>query len=122
MGPKTVAILENTAIIALDLQSICLDSGLRVVGMAATASDALTKFSDTGADILITNMELAGASDGVEVAERLRMLWPEMIVIFITATTIPDKLQRIAASNPARVLKKPFDMNELRNFLCAIPA
>lgn len=117
MSSKTVAIVEDVAIIALDLQSICADLGLDVIGVSATASDALKKFANTGADILITDMELADGSEGVEVVESLRKLWPKLVVVFITATSMPEKLQRIAASNPDLVLKKPFDVVELRSFL-----
>ncbi len=120
MSSKTVAIVEDVAIIALDLQSICADLGLDVIdviGVSATATDALKKFANTGADILITDMELADGSEGVEVVESLRKLWPKLVVVFITATSMPEKLQRIAASNPDRVLKKPLDVEVLRSFL-----
>lgn len=117
MSSKTVAIVEDVAIIALDLQTICADLGLDVIGVSATATDALKKFTDTGADILITDMELADGSEGVEVVESLRTLWPKLVVVFITATSMQEKLQRIAASHPDRVLKKPFDAEELRSFL-----
>ncbi len=120
MKAKTVAIVEDEAIIALDLQSICQDIGFQVLGVAATATKALEKFSDTKPDILITDMELADGSEGVEVVKNLRKLHPDMAVIFITATTVPDKLERIAACNPNRVLEKPFGFAELHNALSEV--
>ncbi len=62
-------------------------------------------------------MELADGSEGVEVVVRLRKLRPDMVVIFVTATTQQDKLDRIEASNPDRVLNKPIDVAKLRTAL-----
>jgi len=117
MNAKTVAIIEDEAIIALELESICMKAGLQVVGLASTASNAWEKFSDIRPDVLISDMELADGSEGVEVVVRLRKLRPDMVVIFVTATAQQDKLDRIEASNPDRVLNKPIDVAKLRTAL-----
>jgi len=74
MTARTVAIIEDEPIIALELESICTDAGFQVVGFAATASKAWEKFSDIPPDVLISDMELADGSDGVEAVLRLRTL------------------------------------------------
>lgn len=117
MTVKTVAIIEDEPIIALELESICMDAGLQVVGFAATASNAWEKFSDVPPDVLISDMELADGSDGVEAVLRLRTLRPDMFVIFVTAAKMSETVERIVASNPDRVLNKPFDVAELRKAL-----
>lgn len=117
MNAKTVAIIEDEPIIALELESICMEAGLQVVGFAATASKAWEKFSDLRPDVVISDMELADGSEGVEAVLRLRKLRPDMVVIFVTAATTPDTLGRIAKSKPDHVLNKPFDVAELRKVL-----
>lgn len=117
MGEQTVAIIEDEALLALDLQFLCRDAGCRVLGIAATAAEARRKFPGMPPDVLITDMDLADGSDGVEVAEHMRMLRPEMAVIFVTATTAPDKLRRIAAVRPDRVLSKPLHVADLHHAL-----
>lgn len=117
MNAKTVAIVEDETIIALELESICMEAGLRVVGFAATASKAWEKFSDLPPDILITDMELADGSDGVEAVLRLRTLRPDMFVIFVTGAKMPETLARIVASSPDSVMNKPLDVAELRKTL-----
>jgi len=117
MTAKTVAIIEDEPIIALELESICTDAGFQVVGFAATASKAWEKFSDIPPDVLISDMELADGSDGVDTVLRLRTLRPDMFIIFVTAAKMSETVDRIVASNPDRVLNKPFDVAELRKAL-----
>lgn len=117
MTEKTVAIVEDEALLALDLQDLCEACGCRVLGTAATARDALHRFADLQPDLLITDMELADGSNGVEVVEGLRQRRPDMTVIFVTAATAPGKLQRIAAACPNRVLEKPLRPVALREAL-----
>lgn len=117
MNAKTVAIIEDEPIIALELESICIEAGLQVAGFAATASKAWEKFSDLRPDVVISDMELADGSDGVEAVLRLRKLRPDMVVIFVTAAATPETMARIVASSPDYVLNKPFDVAELRKAL-----
>jgi len=99
------------------LQRICQDIGYHVLGTAATATEARHIFADPPPDVLLTNMDLADDSDGVDVARCLRSMHPNIAVIFITATGIAEKLERIAAIHPNGVLKKPVDIVKLRSEL-----
>ncbi len=83
------------------------------VVMAGSAEEALEawKERDTSPAALITDLTLPGAS-GRELAERLRMRWPEMPVLFITGYTEDQALATAAAGagldEKTRFLHKPF--------------
>lgn len=119
MRRGTIAIVEDEALLALDLQDLCQAAGHHVLGTAATATQARQKFLTSIPDILITDMNLADGSEGVEVAEAMRRQRPDVVVIFITAATAADTLQRISAVRPDRILKKPLRTSELHEALAA---
>ena len=119
MGEKTIVIVEDDALVALDLRYLCQDAGCRVLGVATTAAEARQMFPSFSPDVLISDYELADGSDGVAVAEHLRKLRADVTVIFVTGTTEPDKLQRIERFRPHRVLKKPLRIEELHEALSA---
>ncbi|WP_306132985.1 response regulator [Roseivivax marinus] len=113
MTRRTVVIVEDEALIALDLQYQCEDLGYHVLDVAASEAQAHERFAGLEPDVLLTDMDLAGASNGVDVAVRIQKSCPGIAVIFITATTCPRKLERIRAIDPYRVLRKPIRTAEL---------
>ncbi|PJE33688.1 two-component response regulator [Pseudooceanicola marinus] len=116
----TVAIVEDEAILALDMADLCEASGCRVLGLAASAQQASVCFVGVEPEILITDMDLAEGSNGVEVVEILRRRWPGIRVIFVTAATSPGKLDLIRSARPARILAKPVCPSELAKALRAL--
>ncbi|SFP91286.1 response regulator [Tranquillimonas alkanivorans] len=120
MTEPNVVIVEDEALLALDLEDICRECGCRVLGTATSAAEARRKFADLDPMVLITDMELADGSDGVEVTETLRRSHPGIGVIFLAATTSSEKLRRIAGSGPDRLLRKPLRVSDLRDALAAL--
>lgn len=66
-----VLILEDSALIALDMEDVLSDNGYFVVGPAMTVADALEKIETNNVDVAIVDLNLNGERS-YQVADALR--------------------------------------------------
>jgi DNA-binding response OmpR family regulator len=78
-----ILVAEDDVLIALSLKQTLSLFGFEVVGIAATVSDALCLAQNTGPDLAIFDIQLAGKRDGIEGAALLRSLL-DIPVVFLT--------------------------------------
>jgi DNA-binding NarL/FixJ family response regulator len=105
-------IVEDDAIVALDLGVMLESRGHRVVGTASSAAEALSLADRTRPDIALMDINLHGPGDGIQVAEALsRDGGPA--VVFLTAYRDNTTLQRVLAARPHGFIAKPFDADAL---------
>jgi CheY-like chemotaxis protein len=71
----------------------------------ATGEDALALLADLEVDVLLTDIQLAGAMSGWEVARAVRAAIPKLPVIYASGNTL-DLLQRVDGS---LFFPKPYD-------------
>lgn len=89
---------------------------------AGSAQDALQACQDRGEPpaVLVTDLTMPGVS-GRELAERLRLRWPELPVLFISGYTADPQLAASAAPDAnTRLLHKPFTTTRLIEELRAL--
>jgi CheY-like chemotaxis protein len=85
-----VLLVEDEAIIALEMAEALEAHGF-TVETARKAEDALRRLrAGLAADILFTDINLAGAMDGVALARLARELRPELLVVYTSGTV--DKI------------------------------
>lgn len=72
---------------------------------ATTGEDALALLDGCEVDVLLTDIQLAGAMNGWEVAHAVRAAKPELPVIYASGNT-PDPSQRVDGS---LFFHKPYD-------------
>ena len=102
-----VLIVEDEVLIAMHLETTMEDMGLEVCGIVATGADALDMAAATQPDLILMDVNLRGAMDGVEAA-RWVCDGSDTRIIFVTAYGDPQTLRRIEAATPrAPVLHKP---------------
>ena len=70
--PTRVLIVEDEAIIAMDLAQRLESYGYVVTGIAASSDQAIELFDSTGPDLVMMDIVIRGGMDGVETAARLR--------------------------------------------------
>jgi response regulator of citrate/malate metabolism len=101
-----VLIVEDEFLIALDLQDAMSELGFDSCGLASTDTKARSLAMEDQPDLVLMDVCLAGGREGIETARWLRMVC-DASVIFVTASTDEDTLERIHAQVPgARVLSK----------------
>jgi DNA-binding NarL/FixJ family response regulator len=105
--PARVLVVEDDHVVATDIESALLDAGFDVVGVAATADDAVAMAQAEKPDLAIMDIRLAGHRDGIDAALELLK---KQGVRCIFATAHHDAATRLRAQ-PARPLgwvSKPY--------------
>jgi CheY-like chemotaxis protein len=107
-------IVEDEALIALGLQAELETLGFDVRGLAANTNQAISCAINDRPDVVIMDIYLNGARDGIEAARWLRGMFGVPIV-FVTAYSDDTGMQqRIKQQVPdAPVLSKPLYGNRL---------
>jgi DNA-binding response OmpR family regulator len=107
--PLKVLIVEDEALLAMELESLVEEAGHQVVGWATSSAEAKAMVETTNADIAFVDIHLTDGSTGVDVAEHIRS-GNRSMVVFMTANPkrIPDHF-----AGAVGVIAKPYTMNGL---------
>jgi two-component system NtrC family sensor kinase len=105
---RRILVVEDEALIALDLERRLTRLGLDVVGVADNAVDAVALFQSAHPDIILMDIFIRGDLDGIETARRIHALG-DVPVLFLTAFADDATLQRATETSPYGYLVKPFD-------------
>ncbi|HEX3867323.1 MAG TPA: sigma-54 dependent transcriptional regulator [Kofleriaceae bacterium] len=92
----SILIVEDDADAAMLLRTALAKFGWRVTE-SQSAEDALRQLATLSADIVLTDVSLPGMS-GIELCEKLRTAYPDMLAIVITAGTVDVAIAAIRAS------------------------
>ncbi len=100
-----VMIIEDEAIIALDIKSIVEALGHKVAGIARTRNEAITLAARTNPELILADISLADGSSGIGAVKDI-LATADVPVIFITA--FPERLLTGERPEPAYLITKPF--------------
>ena len=106
-----VMIIEDEAIIALDLQSIVADMGHAITGVARTRDAAVSLAGIERPDLILADIQLADKSSGIDAVNDILSAGGDIPVIFITA--FPERLLTGERPEPTFLITKPFDVDTL---------
>ncbi len=102
-----VLIIEDEPIIAMDIEELVASCGHRVVGVAATETEAVAMAERSRPGLILADINLgAGGGNGTSAVSRI-MRNHYAPVIFVTA--YPERLLTGDALEPAFVITKPFE-------------
>jgi PAS domain S-box-containing protein len=107
-----ILIVEDEQIVAVDIEGHLKRLGYRVMGRAASGEEACRKAAELEPDLVLMDIRLQGALDGIETAEQIRQS-ADMPIVFLTAYTDKDTLQRAKPVQPYGYIVKPFAERDL---------
>jgi|TARA_Y100000815_G_scaffold263837_1_gene278823 CheY-like chemotaxis protein/DNA-directed RNA polymerase specialized sigma24 family protein len=108
-----VLVIEDEAIIALDLQSIVADMGHQITGVAQTQRLAVELAKRERPDLILSDIQLADGSSGIDAVNEILQAAADIPVIFITA--FPERLLTGERPEPAFVITKPYSEEQVRS-------
>lgn len=108
-----VMIIEDEPIIAMQLQAIVEELGHTVTGIARTQAEAVALAGKQTPDLIMSDIQLADKSSGVDAVNEILRDIGDMPVIFITA--FPERLLTGERPEPAFLITKPYTEDEVRS-------
>ncbi len=113
MNKTRIFVVEDEPLILFDLRETLEDIGYEISGIASTAIDALSKIPNSKSDLVLLDISIDGAQDGVDVAHQLNAT-VQLPFIFLTAFYDETTLERARATKPSGYIVKPWDENNLK--------
>ncbi len=112
VNPTSILIVEDERVIAFHLKHQLEGLGYRVAAVSASGEQAVDKVGQLRPDLVLMDIHLEGALDGIEAAGRIHSNY-RIPVVFLTAHAEDETLQRAQASLPFGYLVKPVEAREL---------
>ena len=113
MNRPSILIVEDEAIVALELRLQLQDLGYAVAGVAASGEEAIAAVAQNVPQLILMDVRLQGQIDGIAAAESIRVLH-DVPLIFLTSHSDDDTVQRAARTGAYGYLTKPYQIRELR--------
>lgn len=111
-APVNILIVEDEGIIAENIASRLVKSGYQVAGIADSAEDALRQVPETRPDLVLMDIHIKGSLDGIETTRKLQERY-DVPVIYLTAHTDPQTIDRAKTTGGFGFLTKPIDHRTL---------
>ncbi|MCX9077911.1 MAG: response regulator, partial [Candidatus Methanoperedens sp.] len=99
MADARILIVEDEAIVALDIQSRLIQRGYSILGRVSNGQDAVRMAIEKRPDLILMDVHLRGELDGIEAADQIRRQY-EIPVIYLTAYTTEEIIERAKATQP----------------------
>ena len=112
MKQASILVVEDERIVAFGLKQQLEALGYRVAAVVPSGELAIEKASELKPDLVLMDIHLEGAMDGVEAAERIHACL-RIPVIFLTAYAEDETLSRAQVSLPFGYLVKPYEVREV---------
>ncbi len=108
----SVLVVEDEQIVAMDLEVRLGALGFDVVGSVVSAEAAIHAVQALRPDVVLMDIRLGGAMDGVTAAEEIYVCERTPVVI-ITAYGERTTVERVARSGAYGLVAKPFEISEV---------
>jgi CheY-like chemotaxis protein len=119
MTTARILIVEDERLIAQALRRRVAALGYTIAGLAASGEDAIVQATTLQPDVVLMDIGLRGAMDGIDVAQHIRAQAP-IPVIYVSASTDAPTVARARQSAPAGYLVKPVSYHALRTTLVRV--
>jgi signal transduction histidine kinase len=111
-----ILVVEDEAIVARDIASQVEALGYEAVGIAANAEHAIHMAERERPNLVLMDIQLSGAVDGIVAASTIRHRF-NLPIVFLTAFAADEVLERAKLTEPFGYILKPFSERELSTTL-----
>ena len=116
-----ILLVEDERLIRLTLVETLEDAGYAVVEAVNGDEACVLMQSANGFDVLLTDIQMPGLADGIEVARTFHKRHPRGPVVFMTGR--PETLARVGRLSPNEaLLRKPFGSAQMLGALESVLA
>lgn len=108
-----ILVIEDEAIIAMDIMAIVNQMGHEVTGNARTRDSAIELARNDKPDLVLADIQLADKSSGIDAVKAILDEHGDRPVVFITA--FPERLLTGERPEPAFLITKPYTEEQVRS-------
>jgi CheY-like chemotaxis protein len=112
LAKEKILIVEDEGIVSLHIKQALEGLGYVVAGIVNSGDDAIIKATEIRPDLVLMDIVLKSAVDGIEAAEKIRAI-VNIPVIYLTAHADESTLQRAKVTEPFGYIVKPFKGRDL---------
>ena len=116
MNKPKILVVEDDKIVSHDIRSQLAALGYESVGHATRGEQAILLVEEMRPDLVMMDIQLAGAMDGIATAHAIRSRF-SVPVVFLTAYAADEVLARAKLTEPFGYIIKPFTERELRTVI-----
>jgi PAS domain S-box-containing protein len=109
---RRILLVDDEIIIVTQLEERLTQMGYDVVGMASSGRNAVASARALLPDLILMDVVMPGELDGIEAAERIRAELG-IPIIFLTAYTDQEIIQRAKSLEPLGYILKPFQDGQI---------
>ena len=113
MTKAKILIVEDEGITAEDIKDYLKSLDHDVLAICSTGEDAIEKARELTPDLVLMDIMLAGVVDGIQAAEIVREQYG-IPVVYLTAYSDPQTLERAKITEPYGYVLKPFNQRDLQ--------
>ncbi|PLY11480.1 MAG: DNA-binding response regulator [Arcobacter sp.] len=114
MNKTKILIVEDESIVALDMKKTLQKFNYNVSNCVTNYDDAISSVKFDRPDIILMDINLGKSKDGIEVVEEIQT-FENIPIIYITAFSDENTINRAIKTNPVSYLLKPFKREELKS-------
>lgn len=108
-----ILIVEDEALVAENLKERLQGFGYEVSGIADTGEKAIALANEHSPDLVLMDINLAGAMDGITAGGEIRARWG-IPIIYVTAFDTQAIIDRAKKTNPSGYILKPFNERQIQ--------
>jgi len=107
-----ILVVEDESIVAMDIKKRLMRLGYDVPSIALAGEEAVEKAAKICPDLVLMDIMLKGEMDGIEAARQIHERL-DIPIVYLTAFSDEDTLQRAKITGPFGYIIKPFEDREL---------
>ena len=108
--PLAVLVVEDEALLAMDIEAMIEDAGHCVVAEGASLHDVVALADTLRPDLAFVDLNLARGTSGLDVCALIRVRWPDTMIVFLTANPLKIPADFAGAHG---LIAKPFSRTGL---------
>ncbi len=111
-----ILIVEDEAIVAMEIESFLQSTGFNVIGKAGNSSKAIDLAMKFLPDIILMDVNIKGELSGIDTSFEI-LKYSKPIIIFVTAYNDYETRQKMELIKPHLFLAKPFTPDDLHKVI-----
>lgn len=107
-----ILIVEDEVVIASDIQTCLEEMGFDVVGIAISATGALSFLETAKIDLVLLDISIKGGMNGIELANTINEKY-HLPFVYLTSHSDPKTVQQAVKTKPSGYIVKPFESPDI---------